>query len=180
MVGRLSPVKGHRYFIKAADFVLRNFTGNVKFIIAGEDAQIKSYQLKQMTEQLKIRDKFSFTGKVDDIRKIVSLFDIGIVASTGSETICRVALEYMAMGKPVVGTNINAVPEVVKHKVNGLIVPSGDSKNLGEAILLLLRDEQLRKVFGKTSRKIVEDEFSLHRLGALTEEVYYQLMEKTN
>lgn len=180
IVGRLSPVKGHRYFIKASDFVLRNFPGNVRFVIAGEEAQIKSYQLKEMTEKLRIRDKFSFVGRVADIRKVVSLFDVAVVASVGSETICRAALEYMAMGKPVAGTNINAVPEVVKHKMNGLIVPSKDGKSLGEAILLLLKDEQLRKVLGKASRKIVEEEFSLNRWGRLTEEVYYQLMGKTN
>ncbi len=180
IVGRLSPVKGHRYFIKASDFVLRNFSGNVRFVIAGEEAQIKSYQLKEMTEKLRIRDKFSFVGRVADIRKVISLFDVAVVASVGSETICRAALEYMAMGKPVAGTNINAVPEVVKHKVNGLIVPIRDGKSLGEAILLLLKDEQLRKVLGKASRKIVEEEFSLNRWGRLTEEVYYQLMGKTN
>jgi glycosyltransferase involved in cell wall biosynthesis len=178
MVGRLSPVKGHKYFIKAADFVLKNFSREVRFIIAGEDAQVKAYRLKEMTEQLQIRDKFSFVGKVDDIRKIISLFDIGVVASTGSETICRVALEYMAMGKAVIGTDVNAVPEVIKNEVNGLIVPPEDSTNLGRAIMNLLKDEPMRKTFGMASRGIVEEEFSLNRFGELTEEVYYQLVEK--
>ena len=180
MVGRLSPVKGHKYFIEAANFVLKNFRGSVRFIIAGEDAQIKSYRLKEMTEKLKIRDEFNFLGKVDDIRKIISQFDLGVVASTGSETICRTALEYMAMRKTVVGTNINAVPDVVKHKVNGLIVPIRDSQSLGEAILQLLKDEQMRKDFGETSRKMVEEEFNLDRFAQQTEKVYYQLMEKVN
>jgi glycosyltransferase involved in cell wall biosynthesis len=177
LVGRLSPVKGHKYFIKAADFILQNFSQDVKFIIAGEEAQIKTYRLKDMTERLKIRDKFAFVGKVDDIRKVVLLFDVGVVASIGSETICRVALEYMAMGKPVVGTDINAVPEVIKDKVNGLIVPPKDSKNLGKAILKLLKDEKIRGNFGQASRKIVEKEFSLNRFGELTEDVYYQFIE---
>lgn len=180
IVGRLSPVKGHKYFIQAADFVLKNFTGNVRFIIAGEDAQIKSYRLKEITEKLKIRDKFYFLGKVDDIRKIISLFDIGIITSTDSETICRTALEYMAMGKPVVGTNINAVPEVVKHKVNGLIVPIRNSPSLGGAILQLLKDEEMRKDFGNNSRKMVEEEFNLDRFAQQTEEVYYQVIENIN
>lgn len=180
MVGRLSPVKGHKYFIKAADFIVKNFSRKVKFIIAGEDAQIKAYRLKEVTEQLEIRDKFCFVGKVDDIRKIISLFDIGVVASYGSETICRVALEYMAMGKPLVGTNINAVPEVIKDKANGLIVPLKDSKSLGKAIIELLRDEKRRKVFGEISRKIIDKEFSLDSFAARSEEIYYQLIEESN
>jgi glycosyltransferase involved in cell wall biosynthesis len=180
MVGRLSPVKGHKYFIQAADFALKNFRGNVRFIIAGEDAQIKSYRLKEMTKKLRIKDKFCFIGKVDDIRRIISQFDLGVITSTGSETICRTALEYMAMRKPVVGTNINAVPEVVKHKVNGLILPIRDSQSLGQAILQLLKDEKMRKDFGEASRKMVEEEFNLDRFAQRTEEVYYQLMENVN
>jgi glycosyltransferase involved in cell wall biosynthesis len=178
MVGRFSPVKGHQYFIRAADFVLRNFSGKVQFIIAGEDAQIKAYRLKEMTEELKIRDKFSFVGKVDDVRKIISLFDIGVVASIGSETICRGALEYMAMGKPVVGTNVNAVPETIKHGVCGWIVPPQESKSLGRAILSLLEDEKKRKEFGLASREIVEREFSLDKFGAVSENLFYELVGK--
>lgn len=176
MVGRLSPVKGHRYFVEAANFVLKNFSREVKFIIAGEDAQVKAYRLKEMTEQLRIKDRFTFVGKVDDMRKIISNVDIGVVASIGSETICRVALECMAMGKPVVGTNVNAVPEVIKNKVSGLIVPPRDSRSLGRAIIHLLKDEEMRKDFGRTSRKMVEQKFSLNRFGQSTEEVYYQLV----
>jgi len=180
IVGRLSPVKGHKYFIKAADFILKNFTRKVKFLIAGEDAQVKAYRLKEMTDQLRIRDSFCFVGRVDDIRKIISLFDVGVVASVGSETICRTALEYMGMGKPVVGTNINAVPEIIQDKVNGLIVPAMDSENLGKAILQLLKDEEMRKNYGKASRKIIDEEFNLNRFGELTEKVYYQVLEQGN
>lgn len=180
IVGRLSPVKGHKYFIEAADFVLKRFRDNVRFIIAGEEAQIKSYQLKEMTEKLKIRDKFNFLGKVDDIRRIISQFDMGVVASTGSESICRTALEYMAMGKSVIGTNINAVPEVVKHKFNGLIVPKRDNRSLGEAILQLLKDEKMRRNFGNNSRKMVEEEFNLNRFAQQTDKIYYQLIENIN
>lgn len=177
MVGRLSPVKGHKYFIKAADFVLRNFSRKVVFVIAGEDAQVKAYRLKQITEDLGIRDKFSFAGKVEDIRKVISLFDVGVVASMGSETICRAALEYMAMGKPVVGTNVNAVPETVKDGICGWIVPPQESRNLGGAILNLLEDEKKRKEFGLASREIVEREFSLDKFGALSENLFYELIE---
>ncbi len=180
IVGRLSPVKGHKYLIKAADFILKNFARKVRFIIAGEDAQVKAYRLKEMTERLKIRESFCFVGRVDDIRKIISLFDVGVIASVGSETICRTALECMGMGKAVVGTNINAVPEVIQDKVNGLIVPAKDSENLGKAILQLLKDEEMRKNYGKASRKIIDEEFNLNRFGELTERVYYQVLEQGN
>ena len=178
MVGRLSPVKGHGYFIRAADFVLKNFPQEVKFVVAGEDAQVKAYRLKELTEELKIRDKFSFVGKIDDVRKVISLFDVAVVASVGSETICRVALEYMAMGKPVVATNVNALPETVKNEVSGFIVLPKNGKNLGRAILELLRNESKRKAFGIASRRIAEEEFSLDRFGERSENLFYELVER--
>jgi len=176
MVGRLSPVKGHKYFIQAAEFVVKK-TPRAKFIIAGEDAQIKASELKEMVKRLNIENNFRFVGKVLDIREIISLFDVGVVASVGSETICRVLLEYMAMGKPVVGTSVNAIPEVIQHKVNGFVVPPGDGEALGEALIQLLEDKEKRISFGKAGRSSVEKSFSLEQFAKKTEEVYFELLE---
>ncbi|HVP36301.1 MAG TPA: glycosyltransferase family 4 protein, partial [Terriglobales bacterium] len=150
ILGRLSPVKGHRYFIQAAVDILKRFQ-NVKFLISGEDAQVKSFRLKEWVKEMGISDKFIFTGWVEDPRKIISLMDVAVVSSIGSETIARVALEYMAMGKPVVGTEINAIPEVVKNGINGFIVRPEDSRGMADAILQLLNNKDKRGIFGKAS-----------------------------
>ena len=171
ILGRLSPVKGHRYFIQAAAEVLKSFQP-VKFLIAGEDAQVKSYRLKEMVREMGVSDKFIFIGRTEDSRKIISLMDIAVVASAGSETVCRVALEYMALGKPVVGTDINGIPEVVKNGINGLIVKPKNSQNMAQAILELLNDKNKRESFGKASRVLVENEFSLDGFARKTEEFY--------
>jgi glycosyltransferase involved in cell wall biosynthesis len=176
MVGRLSPVKGHKYFIQAAEFVVKK-TPQAKFIIAGQDAQIEASQLKEMVKESNMENNFRFVGKVEDIRKIISIFDVGVVASTGSETICRVLLEYMAMGKPVVGTSVNAIPEVIQHGVNGFVVPPADGEALGEAILQLLKDKEKRINFGKAGRSSVEKDFSLEQFAKKTEEVYFELLK---
>jgi glycosyltransferase involved in cell wall biosynthesis len=176
MVGRLSPVKGHKYFIQAAEFVLKKIP-QAKFIIAGQDAQIKASQLKETVRDSNMENNFSFVGGVNDIREIISIFDVGVVASTGSETICRVLLEYMAMGKPVVGTSVNAIPEVIQHGVNGFVVLPGDGEALGEAILQLLKDKEKRIDFGKAGRSSVEKDFSLEQFAKKTEEIYFQLLE---
>jgi glycosyltransferase involved in cell wall biosynthesis len=176
MVGRLSPVKGHKYFIQAAEFVAKQ-TPRAKFIIAGEDAQIKASQLKEMVKKSNMENDFRFVGRVDDIREIISIFDVGVVASVGSETICRVLLEYMAMGKPVVGTSVNAIPEVIHPGVNGFVVLPGDKEALGKAILQLLEDKEKRTNFGNAGRSSVEKDFSLEQFAKKTEEVYSELLK---
>ncbi len=176
MVGRLSPVKGHRYFIRSAEYVLKQMPHTI-FLICGQDAQMTADQLKEEVKAMKMEKNFRFIGKVKDVRGIISLFDIGVVASVGSETICRVALEYMSMGKPVVATKVNAIPEVIDHGVNGLVVEPENAQKLGLALVELLQDEQKRKRFGKKSRDRVRDEFTLDIFAQKTEKVYLELLD---
>ncbi len=176
MLGRLSPVKGHKYFIQAAGVVVSN-AQKVKFIIAGEDAQIKASELKTMVRESNLEDHFRFVGEIDDVREIVSIFDVGVVASVGSETICRAALEYMAMGKPVVGTSVNAIPEVIQNEMNGFVVEPANGRALGEAILRLAEDKEKRMNFGISARSSVESRYSLAQFARKTEEVYFDLLK---
>ncbi len=176
MVGRLSPVKGHEYLIQAADHVLKRLP-RVTFIICGGDAQISAQQLKDAVRGRNIEENFRFLGRVKDVREIISLFDVGVVPSVGSETICRVALEYMSMGKPVVGTKVNAVPEVIQHQLNGLVVEPKNPQELASAIIELLRDQGKRKNFGENSRSIVMEKFTLDLFAQKTEEVYLSLLD---
>ena len=176
IVGRLSPVKGHAYFIQAAEGVLKHFPA-VTFVICGEDAQISSQQLKSSVSESNIGRSFRFLSRVKDIREIISFFDVGVVSSTGSETICRVALEYMSMGKPVVGTKVNAIPEVVRDRVNGLLVEPKNPQELASAIIELLRDQDKRNKFGKNSRSAVMEEFTLDEFARKTEKIYLDLLD---
>ncbi len=175
MVGRLSPVKGHRHFIESAELVLKRFP-RAAFLICGGDAQITSVDLKRMVEQKGISKSFRFVGRIRDVRDIVALFDVGVVSSVGSETICRVALEYMSMGKPVVGTKINAIPEVVHHDVNGLVVEPGDARAMADALISLLENQSKRLTYGRNSRSLVLEEFTLDRFARKTEDVYLSLL----
>jgi glycosyltransferase involved in cell wall biosynthesis len=177
MVGRLSPVKGHRYFMESAQLVLKSFPRTV-FVICGEDAQISSTQLKKHARDMAIHDNFRFLGRVRDIREIISLFHVAVVSSTGSETICRVALEYMSMGKPVVGTKINAIPEVVLHGVNGLVVEPKKPGQMAASLIDLLQDEPKRLRFGQKSRDLVLERFTLDQFARKTEEVYKSLLDR--
>ena len=176
IVGRLSPVKGHKDFIRAAGYVLKKIP-NIIFIICGGEAQISSGELKEMVRNMGGEGSFRFVGKVKDIREIISLFDIGVVSSVGSETICRVPLEYMSLDKPVVGTRINAIPEVIENNVNGFLVEPGDVQKMAEVMIELLENEQKRINFAEASRRLVMEKFTLNGFAQRTEEVYFSLLD---
>jgi len=179
IVGRLSPVKGHIYFIEAAKLVLEKFPQAI-FLIAGEDAQISKRDLKEKVKNLGLPKNFIFLGRISDIREVIGALDIGVVASIGSESVCRVVLEYMAMGKPVVATRINAIPEVVFEGENGFLVQPENGKEMGKTILKLLQDEKTTKRMGQRSRELAEEKFSLEKFGEETEKFYYQILNAKN
>lgn len=173
MIGRLDLVKGHRFFIEAAKIISIE-EKNVKFIIAGKDEGVKSDDLKKMAGLLGFAGRFAFIGQVDDIRPVLSLMDIGVVASTGSESICRVALEYMASGIPVVGTDINQIPEIIGKC--GILVPAGDPVTLAKALRRLIGDRQLRDELAGKSLARIKNRFSLDQLGKNSENYLLEIL----
>ncbi|OGC90217.1 MAG: hypothetical protein A2142_08520 [candidate division Zixibacteria bacterium RBG_16_48_11] len=175
MIGRLSPVKGHVYFIQAARIIL-DCHPKTKFVIAGSDAQISQERLKRIAAQLGVIDSFVFLGIVPDLEELISVLDIGVVCSTGSETICRVLLQFMAAGKPVVGTSINGIQDLIDEGQNGLLIPPADCHQLAKAISNILSDSEQEKQMGHASRKMVESRFSLPAFAENTEKVYEQVL----
>jgi glycosyltransferase involved in cell wall biosynthesis len=155
----LHPWKGHIYFLEAASSILKYFS-NVKFIIIGGGLLRK--QLESLTAELKISDNVVFTGQVDNyvIPKLLYYTDIGV--SSSLKEICPYnVLELMAAKKPVVATNVGGTAELVKHGVNGFIVPPKDSDSLARAVCTLLDDPKKALEMGIKGRQICEENFDM-------------------
>ncbi|UCE67878.1 MAG: glycosyltransferase [Candidatus Zixiibacteriota bacterium] len=167
IVGRLSPVKGHRFFLEAVSRVLPEIP-NIITVIVGEDAQIKKEEILRSAEKLGI-EKIIMPGRVPNVEELISAFDIGVVSSVGSEMICRVLLEYYAAGIAAVGTSVNQIEEIMGKSGAGLLVPPGNSTSMADAIKKFAVDENLRKIHGERARKWMEIKGSLENLGRVTE-----------
>jgi glycosyltransferase involved in cell wall biosynthesis len=85
----------------------------------------------------------------------MALADIS-VTPTLFEGLPIVILEAMACGKPVVASNVTEVPQVVKHGVNGFLVPPRDPRAIANAVLEIY-DKDLIEVMGRESRRIAEN-----------------------
>lgn len=159
IAGRLSPVKGHAVFIKAAAEVLKEVK-NVVFVIAGKEVEIKRKDLVHMLEKSKVADHFILLPQIDDIADLMNLFDIGVITSLGSETISRVLFEYMFLKKPVIGTRVNAIAEIIQPGVNGALVMPKNSQDLADEIKKLLADASLMKAYGENSYRLYSRNYS--------------------
>ena len=173
IVARLEDIKGHDYFIEAADMLLKKGI-KAKFFIAGTG----SYEehLKEKVRALKRESEICFTGFLNDVDNLLRITDIQVNASYGTEATSLALLEGMSLGIPAVVSDFGGNPGVIKSGENGLIVPQKDSEKLSLALLKILSDDTLYCKLSEGSRKIFKERFTAQNMTKQTEKVYEEIM----
>jgi glycosyltransferase involved in cell wall biosynthesis len=92
------------------------------------------------------------------------------------EGVPKVLIEAAACGRPIVTTDTPGCREIVRHEVNGLLVPPRDAKALANALLRLIENPELRRRMGQAGREIAVAEFSLEKVVSETLAVYRKLL----
>lgn len=174
-VANLLPVKGHRYLIEAAQLVLSQWP-DVTFVMVGSEKKREDLEhLKELARRLRIQDRVIFTGFRQDVFQVMSTFDVFALPSLW-EGLGIALLEAMALGKPVVGTKVGGIPEVIDDGENGFLIEPSNPQQLAEKILELLRNETLRNQMGQNGMQKVRNRFSIQRTVRDTEDVYIKTM----
>jgi glycosyltransferase involved in cell wall biosynthesis len=86
------------------------------------------------------------------------------------------ALEAMACGVPVVGSDAGGLPEVVRHGESGYLLPVGDVEGMAARTIEILKDEKRRTQMGRSGRCRVEALFSADRIVSQYERFYEKVM----
>ena len=159
-VGNLFAVKGHTYLLKACKAVASSYP-NILVLIAGEGDQLG--RLQKEAADLGIAANVRFLGFRDDVPALLHAMDIFVLPSL-SEGLPLSILEALALGKPVVATNVGGIPEVVQNGLTGFLVPPRSPEALAEKILLLLRHPVTASDLGRAGRSRVEDAFSIKKM----------------
>ncbi|MDY6969863.1 MAG: glycosyltransferase family 4 protein [Spirochaetota bacterium] len=141
-IGRLDRIKGVEHFIRS--YPLLKDRRRFHYIISGEEINITTDYLMNVADELRI-DNIAFLGRLHDVREILSVTDIGVIPSIGSEAICRIALEMLSFGIPIVGSNINSIPEIISDNY-GIIVDPGRPEKIAEALDSLAFGDVYRKM----------------------------------
>ncbi|GAB4339421.1 MAG: glycosyltransferase family 4 protein [Candidatus Abyssubacteria bacterium] len=170
--GRLVPVKNFDMFLRAARAVLdRGLCA--RFILVGDGPQ-RDY-LEKLAAELGLREKLVFLGWRGDLARVLSALDICVITSK-TETTSLVALQAMALSKPVVATNVASLPEIVAHGKTGLLTELDDVSGLADSLERLIRDRELREQLGRNARTRVKNRFDIHRMAEETYQVYEQAL----
>ena len=169
IVARLEDIKGHDYFIEAADMLLKEGY-KAKFVIAGTG----SYEehLKEKVKALGQEENILFTGFIKDVDKLMNITYIQANASFGTEATSLSLLEGMSLGIPAVVSDFGGNPGVIKDGVNGFIVKKQNSLLLKEGLEHLLKDDELYKKLSEGSKRIFNETFTAQVMTRNTEKIY--------
>jgi glycosyltransferase involved in cell wall biosynthesis len=163
MVARVSAQKDYFTLAAAAVDVLAKYP-ETRFLVVGDNSIVDLNRLHyaevvKKLDELGIRDKFIFTGHRDDVPRLISAMDICVLC-THREGFPLSILECMAMRKPVVATEVGGIPEIVKNGFNGYLHKHGDSRELAEILIAMLKDRQKTIEMGLAACEHVQQHYA--------------------
>lgn len=179
-VARLIPGKGLPEFIRAAAEVLK-VRNDVSFFVIGDDPlSDRSFerQMKQLATNLGISEQLTFTGWRDDVIDLMAGLDLIVQCSTFTEGMSLTPIEAMALGRPVITSDVPGYVDTVQDKVTGFIVAAGDVPSLAGEILHLATDRQLASQLGTRGRERALNCFDARVTARRIEEIYESVLSQ--
>ena len=167
------PVKDQRTFLRAARRVKAEIN-DAAFVLAGEGELEAS--LRDFAAELELERDAFFTGRCERVALLLALSEVCVLSST-NEGFSNSILEYMAVARPVVATDVGGAREAIIEGETGYVVAPGDDEGMAARIISLLRDGERAREMGRAGRRVVEEKFSCEAQLARTEKLYERLLE---
>lgn len=179
-VGRLEPIKGPDFLIKAAAAVQRELP-EAQLVMIG-DGSLRADMEKLARQSLR---RYQFLGfrTADEVSEWMNRASVVCVPSitrrSGEEEGFGMACaEAHAVAKPVVAFDVGGISEIVTHGSTGFLAPEGDWQGLAKHLLVLLQDASLRERFGASGRETVLRQFDLEHRTRILEEIYTRALDE--
>jgi glycosyltransferase involved in cell wall biosynthesis/peptidoglycan/xylan/chitin deacetylase (PgdA/CDA1 family) len=173
--GPAPPAPGHPHFccvarqepVKGIDVLVRAFAlasdrlPEAGLTLVGGGTTLEANQA--LARELGIADRLRFTGRLPNALSYIRAADVGVLPSR-REGLPIVALETLALGRPLIATAVGGTPTVVRDGETGWLVPPEDPRRLADAIVEAGAnlDEAARR--GRLGRRLIEEEFDPERL----------------
>lgn len=151
--GRAVREKGVEYLMRAFDEVRRGYQGAFPptLVYIGDGPALADF--RALREVLASRQDIVLAGYRPTASALLGAADICVVPSVWEEAFGRTVLEGMVRARPVIGTKVGGIPELIEDGVSGILVPPADPAALARALERLLADPDLRSRLGAAARK---------------------------
>lgn len=171
--------KGLEILLKSLKIVKEELP-NIKLVVGGKGVLVDDY--KSNAVSMGLGGNVEFTGFIsdEDIVDYYNQANIFVLPSTSSaqEGFGIVALEALACQTPVITTDIVGVSEDLNEVNGGLVVPPKDPVRLAEAIITILKDDELQKGMGERGRRLVMDKYTWKSVASSMEKLYKIILSK--
>ena len=152
----LRPEKNHVQLVDAVA-KLRKMGSPARALMIGDGVMRPAIEAR--TRALDLEGDVVITGLQQDVRPYIAACDVVVICSDAVETFSLAALEAMALGRPVVHSEIGGAAEMIVPGWNGFLFPVGDTRALVDK-LAILADRTVSRKMGKNARDVVERFFS--------------------
>ena len=159
-VGRLSDQKDPITMIEAFGIISKPFP-NAHLALVG-DGKLKGKILEKI-DKLKLNGKVHLTGNKNNPWSVYHSMDLFIMSSI-YEGLGRSITEALSCGVPVVCTDVEGVPEIVRDNITGILVPPKDANKLADGIIRTLNDMETAKKMAEEGRRFVKDNFDVNKM----------------
>ncbi len=174
ILARLEPYKGHIYVVEAAE-MLKDKGIPVKVIIAGTGSCEE--ELKNTIKTKNLEDTVIMAGFVNDVQGLLSVMDVQVNASYGTEATSLSLLEGMSLGIPAVVSDFGGNPGVITDGENGFIFPLKNSTKLALLIRELYEDTNAYNYMSKRAKEIFNEKFTAQIYARNIEKEYEKVLE---
>ena len=164
-VGELNANKNHIQVLEALSKLNKT---NFHYLIVGNGES--EQKLKKAVNELMLQDKVSFLGFRRDVPELLTASDVFILTSR-REGLPRAVMEAMAVGLPIIATDVRGNRDLVKSGENGYLVHLNDIEQTAMAIEQLTNSEDLRRSMGEKSKELVK-QYDLKNIIPQMEEIY--------
>jgi glycosyltransferase involved in cell wall biosynthesis len=172
VVAQLIERKGHAHLLDALPPILARHP-ELRVLLFGRGPL--EPELRRRIQGLDLGDKVRLAGFRTDLERILPCVELVVHPAT-LEGLGVSLLQAAAAGRPIVAARAGGIPEIVRDRENGLLVPPGDSQALGEAVLWMLDHPEAARALGARGRALVEREFSVPAMVAGNLRVYRQVL----
>jgi len=170
-VGRVEPQKRFDLLLDAfASLRMRH--PRLKLLVAGDGSRLA--ELRDQARRLELGDHCRLVGNRTDVANLHHAFNL-FVQSSDYEGTPNAVLEAMALESPVVATSAGGTVELIRNGLDGLVVPTGSSRAIVEAIESVLRDPDQARARAAAARRRVETDLSFEARMNAVEAIYVEL-----
>lgn len=185
IVGRLTAIKNHKFFLEAIKLTLSKIDSPIKIFIIGDGEEkgnlmnlSKKLNLSYSTHTKKYNEaQIHFTSWRSDMEKIYAGLDIVALTSLNEGTPVTL-IEAHAANKPIVSTDVGGVRDVVVEGKTGLLSSSKNLEEFASNLTYLIENKDLREKMGKSAYSNVYKKYSYKRLIGDTKFLYERLINE--